>query len=259
MSDKSEQPKQADGPREITVGWQLPALFIVGLVVLVGAYFLGRGAGPVAGDAQPEVVVVANPTADALATLVAAGGGQPVVEEQAFGGDEVVAMPERYHPLTDTKAPDFQMQVLGGEEKVRLGDLEGKPVLVNFWATWCPPCRLEMPWIQSVYEKYKDQGFTVLGVDAGEKVPAEMVEATVKQYVESQGLSFPILLDEGTYQLQQAWAVGGLPASFLINPKGTISYIHTGMFPNEATLDDLVRRVLPGGEWAEQAPAGAGG
>ena len=253
MSEKNA-PEPAE-PRVITVGWQLPALLIVGIVVLVGAYFLGRGGGTAA--PAESVVVVANPTADALATQVALGGGLQVVgPEQGIGGDEVVPMQERYHPLTDTRAPDFQMQVLGSEEKVRLHDLEGKPVLVNFWATWCPPCRLEMPWIQSVYDKYKDQGFTVLGVDGGEKVSPDMVLPTVQQYVESQGLTFPILLDEGTYQLQQAWAVTGLPASFLINPKGTIVFVHTGMFPNEATLDDLVRRVLPGGEWAETAPVG---
>jgi thiol-disulfide isomerase/thioredoxin len=257
MADKNAledpAPDQAEAPRVITVGWQLPALLVVGLVVLVGGYFLGRGGSPPASGAEPQVVVVANPTADALATLVAEGGN---LQPQDYG-TEVVPLQERYHPLNDTKAPDFQLQVLSSQEKVRLGGLAGKPVLVNFWATWCPPCRLEMPWIESVYQKYKDKGFVVLGVDAGEKVPAETVEATVKQYVESQGLTFPILLDPGTYQLQQAWAVMGLPASFLINPKGTISFVHTGMFPNEATLDDLVQRILPGGEWADAEPAGA--
>lgn len=246
--------EEAAAPREIRVSWQVLMLPLLAFGVLAVGYFLGRGGDGGAVGSGSEVLVVPNATAEAMAQLAPV---IPVDPGQVFGSNQVAPLQERYHPLTDTKAPDFQMQLLGSEEKVRLSDYAGQTVLVNFWATWCPPCRLEMPWIQSMYEKYQDQGLVVLGVDAGEKVPADMVEATVRQYVEGQGLTFPILLDPVTYQLQQAWAVTGLPASFLINPKGTITYVHTGMFPNEATLEDLVLRNLPGGEWADQDPVGA--
>ncbi len=246
--------QDAGEPREVRLGWQLLVLPLVAVAVIAVGYFLGRGPADTTAGADSDVVVVPNATAEALAQAA------PVIQvdpSQGLGGDQVAQIQERYHPLTDTKAPDFQMKLLGSEDAVRLSDYVGQAVLVNFWATWCPPCRLEMPWIQSLYEKYKDQGLVVLGVDAGEKVPTEMVEPTVRQYVESQGLTFPILLDPVTYQLQQSWAVMGLPASFLINPQGTITYVHTGMFPNEATLEDLILRNLPGGEWADQAPVGA--
>jgi len=250
--DKNDR-DQADEPRVVTLGWPILVLPLVAFAVLAGAYFMGRNTdgGPVGGPAA-QVTVLPNPTAEALV-----GGAVQVEPVTAYASDEVVQLPERYHPLTDTQAPDFEMHLVGSDQNVRLSDYAGKPVLVNFWSTWCPPCRLEMPWINSIYEKYKDQGFVVLGVDAGEKVAAETVNDMVTQYVEGQGLTFPILLDDRTYQLQQAWAVAGLPSSFLVNPKGTITFVHTGMFPNEATLEDLVKRVLPGGAWADQVPVGA--
>jgi thiol-disulfide isomerase/thioredoxin len=239
-NDDGEQ-EPTNEPRVITLGWPVLALPLLAVVILVGGYLLGQ-------RRAPDVVIMPNEEPP------------PVVQDitgTQLGGGGVQDMPPTYHPLQDTKAPEFQMTKLGSTEKVKLSDFSGKPVLVNFWATWCPPCRYEMPWLLNVYNKYKDQGFVVLGVDAGEKVPADMVEATVRQYVESQGLEFPILMDQGTYQLQQSWGVGGLPASFIINPKGTISYVHTGMFPNEATLENLVQKILPGGEWADTEPAGA--
>jgi thiol-disulfide isomerase/thioredoxin len=235
----------AGEPRVITLGWPVLVLPLLAFAVIAGAYFLGQRGGLIGAAPAPTPVyqIVAN--SEVPPAIIGPGGGP------------VTGLPERYHPLTDTKAPDFQMAVLGGTDKMKLSDYAGKPVLVNFWATWCPPCRYEMPWLMNVYNKYKDQGFVVLGVDAGEKVPGDMVESTVKQYVETSGLTFPVLLDEGTYQLQGAWGVSGLPSSFVINPKGTITYVHTGMFPDEATLESLVQKILPGGEWENKEPVGA--
>lgn len=243
MSEKNA-PEPAE-PRVITVGWQLPALLIVGIVVLVGAYFLGRGGGTAA--PAESVVVVANPTADALATQVALGGGLQVVgPEQGIGGDEVVPMQERYHPLTDTRAPDFQMQVLGSEEKVRLHDLEGKPVLVNFWATWCPPCRLEMPWLEEAARQRQAQNLVVLAVNAGERVAAEQVRDLVHTYVTGAGLTFPVLLPSDPDRSQYDYQAFNLPTSFLVDPGGTVRTVVNGAFPNRASLNAQLDAFLAG-------------
>ena len=139
--------------------------------------------------------------------------------------------------------PAFTVRDIDGKS-VSLADLKGKVVLVNFWATWCPPCRREMPWLQKAHDNYKDQGLVLLAVDGGEKVPPSMAEETIQRYVTQSGLTFPILWGDAAYQLQNDWNVYGLPATFLIDTEGVVRLVHTGMFPNNATLDHEVRKVL---------------
>src|SRR5215207_7981429 len=99
-------------------------------------------------------------------------------------------------------APDFELETPSGET-VKLSDLRGQAVLVNLWATWCPPCRAEMRSIEKVYNEYKDQGFIVLAVDMTYQDDA----TRVLPFVTEQGLTFPIVLDEAgdmarAYQLR---------------------------------------------------------
>jgi len=93
-------------------------------------------------------------------------------------------------PRQGSPAPDFTLDLLGGGE-IKLSDLHSKPVLVNLWASWCPPCRAEMPSIQKVYQDYKDLGLVVLGVNTTNQDSEADAAAFVRQY----GLSFPIPLD----------------------------------------------------------------
>jgi peroxiredoxin len=95
-----------------------------------------------------------------------------------------------------------------------LRDLRGKVVLVNFWATWCPPCRKEMPDLQALYEKYKAQGFVVLAISDEEA-------ATVSPFIAERTISYPVLLDPGS-KVQQAFAVEGIPESFVYDRKGKL-------------------------------------
>ncbi len=118
------------------------------------------------------------------------------------------------------QAPDFTLKDLEGNV-VSLSDFRGQAVLINFWATWCPPCRFEMPAIEEVYRKYRTQGFQVLAVDIQEPPDA------VQRFVEQLGLTFTVLLDEDGSVAQQYW-VRGIPTSFFVNRQGAIIAARVG-------------------------------
>lgn len=112
------------------------------------------------------------------------------------------------------RAPDFELAGLDGKP-LRLSDLRGRPVLLNFWATWCGPCRQEMPLLQETAERYADRGLAVVGVDVGEGAE------TVRNYARSLGVEFPILLDS-TQDISDRFRVYALPTSFFIDSQGVI-------------------------------------
>jgi peroxiredoxin len=137
-------------------------------------------------------------------------------------------------PVAGAPAPDFTLTDLDGNE-VRLSDLHGKVVLVNFWATWCGPCRLEMPAIEAEYQARKAQGLTVLAVDLDEPVE------DVADFVAELALSFPVLLDPGA-QVFDLYRIRGYPTSFFIGRDGTIARQHVGYMNADqlaAYLDQL--------------------
>ncbi|TFB23103.1 redoxin domain-containing protein [Filobacillus milosensis] len=113
-------------------------------------------------------------------------------------------------------APDFQLETLEGEQ-VKLSDFRGKKVFINFWATWCPPCRAEMPHMQDFYDKYGDD-VVVLAVNAtGTETNVEKVKKFVKDYE----LTFPILLDR-TNEVNMRFEALSLPTTYFINTEGVI-------------------------------------
>jgi peroxiredoxin len=98
-----------------------------------------------------------------------------------------------------------------------LAEMRGKVVVVNFWATWCPPCREEMPSMQRVWELTREEGVVMLAVDVGE------TEETVFPFVAEHGIGFPILLDKDS-AVTGRWPVLGLPTTFVIDPEGRMTY-----------------------------------
>jgi peroxiredoxin len=119
-------------------------------------------------------------------------------------------------------APDFTLTDLDGKAH-RLRDARGKVVLVNFWATWCPPCRQELPSMQRAWQRLKGEGFAMYAVDIGED------EETILPFVLSTGveLTFPILLDRDSAVLK-AWPVIALPTTFVLDSEGHIVYRAVG-------------------------------
>jgi peroxiredoxin len=117
-------------------------------------------------------------------------------------------------------APDFTLLDLDGNE-VGLSEFRGEVVFVNFWATWCPPCRAEMPDIESLYQEYKDKGVVVIGIDIGES------EATVRQFVQQGGYSWTFVLDS-TGAVAANYNIRAIPTSFFIDREGVIQAVNIG-------------------------------
>lgn len=135
-------------------------------------------------------------------------------------------------------APDFELKTPTGET-VKLSDLRGQAVLVNLWATWCPPCRAEMQTIETVYNEYKDQGFVVLAVNMTYQDNA----LDIMPFVNDEGLTFPILLDE-TGNMANAYQLKSLPSSYFIGRDGIINEVVIGGPMAEALLRTRVEAIL---------------
>mgnify|MGYP002633953449 CR=1 FL=1 len=121
------------------------------------------------------------------------------------------------------KAPDFALRDLSNEE-VKLSDLEGNVVLINFWATWCVPCMVEMPYIEELYTTHKDDGFVVLAVSADDARSASRVKPLVK----SKQWSFPVLLDKQTTVVAQYNPSKTLPFTQLLDENLEVIWTHQG-------------------------------
>jgi len=118
-----------------------------------------------------------------------------------------------------------------------LADYRGKVVLVNLWATWCPPCKAEMPTLQSFYNKYKEDGFTIVAINDGDPT------ADVLQFENDYQLSFPIWLDPEYYATEQAFKTLNLPSSFLIDRAGTVRLMWVGEISRKM-LDQYVTPII---------------
>jgi peroxiredoxin len=139
-------------------------------------------------------------------------------------------------PLPDHPAPNFSLTDLNGT-KIALIDLKGQVLLINIWATWCPPCRVEMPAIQAAYEQYHDQGFIVLAVNLQED------PAAVAAFMRDYQLTFPALLDRDG-QVSRAYQAAALPSSFFVDRRGVIRVIYRGPMPHSAiagTVEQLLQ------------------
>ncbi len=135
-------------------------------------------------------------------------------------------------------APDFNAQTLDGDQ-VSLSDYRGRPVLVNLWASWCPPCKAEMPGLENIYQTYQDQGLTVLAVNATNQDTLQ----GARTFVQNNGLTFPILIDiDGT--ISQIYELSSLPSSFFIDRSGVIKDVVIGGPMSEALLRIRIEELL---------------
>ena len=138
-------------------------------------------------------------------------------------------------PQVDGPAPPFTLNDVEGHP-VSLTDYKGKIVLLNFWATWCEPCKKEMPEIQAAYEQYKDRGFVVLGVNFGEN-PDPAVS-----FVHHGRLTFPVLLDRKV-NVAERYGVLGLPVSFFIDADGMIRERVFGGTLTSKNIGETIQRL----------------
>lgn len=136
-------------------------------------------------------------------------------------------------PSLDEPALDFTLANLDGTS-LSLDDLRGKNVLINFWATWCGPCRQEMPMIEAAYQAYAPD-LVVLAVNIGEE------PWRVKKFVHDLGLSFEVLMDEDN-QVQSLYRVRAYPTTYLVDTQGMVRAQHIGLL-SEAQLEKYLERV----------------
>ncbi len=141
-------------------------------------------------------------------------------------------------PQAGFLAPDFTLTTLEGEV-VTLSSFRGKAVLINYWTSWCPPCRAEMPAIQRAYEAYRDRGFVVLAVNGTNQDALSDVQNFVLEY----NLTFPILLDEAG-SVGSLYRINALPTSFFIRPDGIIEEVVIGGPMSEALISTRVETLL---------------
>ncbi|OYD07834.1 thiol-disulfide oxidoreductase ResA [Paludifilum halophilum] len=153
----------------------------------------------------------------------------------AFALYQTISGKQSKSPEVGEKAPDFELKTLDGET-MKLSDLRGQAVLINFWATWCEPCRDEMPAIQNVYDRYKEQGFEVVAVNIAE------APVSVRGFARQLELDFPILLDRDRKVTNQ-YDIGPIPSSLLIDQEGKVVRKHSGQM-QEKQIEGYVREAL---------------
>lgn len=134
-------------------------------------------------------------------------------------------------------APDFTLNGLDGKP-VKLSDFKGQAVFINFWATWCNPCRLEMPDIEAVWKAYKDRGVIVLAVN----LTNQDTVSDVTQYIKDLSLTFPVLLDENG-SVASLYRVGPIPSSYFVDRQGVLSIVQVGTM-SRSTMNQRLDKML---------------
>jgi DsbE subfamily thiol:disulfide oxidoreductase len=138
-------------------------------------------------------------------------------------------------PKTGQTAPDFYFENREGES-TSLGQLKGRLVLVNFWATWCGPCRSEMPFLQHLYEDWPEEELLVLAINIQES------SSDVSQFLQSYGFSFTVLLDSKG-NVARRYNVTGIPTTFFIDKEGVIQNVHVGSFQSQAEIEAILSKI----------------
>jgi thiol-disulfide isomerase/thioredoxin len=155
---------------------------------------------------------------------------------------------EFHTPLMDKPAPAFALNDLSGK-KISLASYRGKAVLINFWATWCGPCRVETPWLVELRDKYAAQGFEVLGVDtegddleSNDKAGWAKAQANASKFVAEMKVPYPVLLD-GDSISRDYGGLDDLPTSFFLDRNGNVVAAQVGL-TSESDIEGNIRKAL---------------
>lgn len=148
--------------------------------------------------------------------------------------DRLPGLPEAA-PTQGSPAPDFTLETPDGET-VSLSDYHGQPVVLNFWATWCAPCREEMPLLQETYEAHQEDGLVVIGVNVREN------PETIERFLDEVGVDFPVLLDPDA-EVVNRYLVTSLPLTFFIDRNGNVRTLVVGGM-SKTILDERLATIL---------------
>ncbi len=151
-------------------------------------------------------------------------------------------------PLKGKMAPAFSLEDLGGK-KVSLASYRGKALLINFWATWCAPCKIETPWLVELRNKYAGQGFEILGIDTegddlkpGDTAGLAKEKAAVAQFVQQMKVPYPMLMDGDSISTPYG-GLDELPTSFYVDRKGTVVAAQLGL-TSESEMEANIKKAL---------------
>jgi len=154
----------------------------------------------------------------------------------AIAASLAIALPALAGP-TGSAAPTFSLASSSGSE-VNLAQYKGQVVMINFWASWCGPCRQEMPLLESIYKKYGRMGFTLLGVNV------EPDSQAANEWLKQTPVSFPILYDKDS-KVSKLYDVAGMPSTVLIDRSGKLRMLHRGYKPgDENEYLDSIRTLI---------------
>ncbi|MBD3347776.1 MAG: redoxin domain-containing protein [Candidatus Eisenbacteria bacterium] len=198
---------------------------IITLILAVAAALALAGCG----DGSPETDTAAEAREETAGTEPGTGGATQEDDSPAAAGD--------VGPEEGMLPPGFTLSDLDGEE-VSLSDFEGKVVVLDLWATWCPPCRKEIPFLVELYDDLENEGLVVLGVglDQGGR-------GVLAPFAEEYGITYPVLV--GDRAVQAAYRVTSIPTTFLIGRDGRIAVKHVGFSPSmEQQMRDEVMALL---------------
>ncbi len=154
--------------------------------------------------------------------------GQPTPGQQ---GDIFAGLPKE-----GQRAPNATLVDLQGSQ-LKISDFRGRPLIINFWATWCPPCRAEIPELDAVYREHRDKGLEVLGIDYGED------SQTVQGFLKGMEVSYRIVLDPYD-EAADGYRIAALPTSFFVDSEGIIRAVHLGGMDRQA-IEQKLAKILP--------------
>jgi peroxiredoxin len=159
------------------------------------------------------------------------GGGMEAIQSMMRPAPAVVTTAD-----IGQAAPPLTLPQVGGGGDLDLSSLKGRPVLLNFWATWCEPCTAEMPALQRAQDRFRESGLVVLGVDFQER------DEEITAFLSQVGVTFPSLVDR-TGEVTRQWRATGLPTTFLIDRQGIIRDVRVGPYTDEM-LDERLGKLL---------------
>jgi cytochrome c biogenesis protein CcmG/thiol:disulfide interchange protein DsbE len=171
------------------------------------------------------------------------GGATMSPMTQAAGADT-----EPPNPLQGKQAPNFTLEDTTGK-KVSLADYKGKAVLVNFWATWCGPCKVEIPWFEKLHDQYAPQGFEILGVSADDldfddKAKLSTEKAEVARFAKGMQMNYPVLLNG--LSIKGYGELDSFPTSFYVDRSGKVIDVVTGLISRDEVEANIKKALASG-------------
>ena len=186
------------------------------------------------------------------------GGRKPTIvltpagsDSPSAGGDEA---PPFKNPLENRQAPAFTLKDTNGK-KVSLSDYKGKAVVLDFWATWCAPCKIEIPWLQKLHDQYASQGLVVLGIseddlDLEDKAALFKQKQEIAESASKLGITYPVLFDDANVAKPYG-GVDALPTTFYVDRSGKVVAATIGLVDRDE-IEANIKKALGSGEQAQK-------